>query len=619
MQAKTDDRRGRDWSAVVLAVLVFACLAGGSPFAFEVSSTQWPLLALVGFAAWVFLLVSPVRLRRAELDLPAACLAVFASVSLLWAPDPVAGLTFIVKFVGCWLLVVALRAHAHEFGWLLLAGAIAAAAVFGIAAPFVAPDLSGYVGGFGNPNFQAEFLLMALPWMVAGMLRAGHAALRGTFLLALVAAAIHLIVGSDSKIVILVLVVVPGASLGILAVQRRPMLLLGIVPVVVAIGAISYLRGIDEFVRSLNYRGEIGFNAVAMWLDHPLFGAGTGAFNALYPLYQERHLEILPASYLIRRNYLVGAAHNEFLQFLVQFGLVGLAILIAAAWSIVRARSRFAGNRIWAWCAAISLANGVVAALVGFPFQMPATLLLAAISLAAIGGPDAGRAAPGRLHLRRLAAATALVVIAVAGFFGVQGAIAQMDFRWALQTRDVGPDLAFRFHRRAADRAPWDSFVVSTLYLTFTSWQGRVDRATEAGSPPAFPFLRDPLADGADSNGRWYSRSLQRMPYGVNLRLARLQHLLNSRQHDVARAEIEEILRFLDDFAAMVPEARILELYHSLLLRDADRAQAALARLGANPFASGIEKNVDTFAAEIDRLRREPSSYRFVGIVHLSW
>jgi tetratricopeptide (TPR) repeat protein len=70
------------------------------------------------------------------------------------------------------------------------------------------------------------------------------------------------------------------------------------------------LQDYSVITRAAYYRDSID-----LWKDYPLFGAGGGAWSGLYEQYK---------SY----PYLSNQAHNFFLQYLVEVGLVGLIILL---------------------------------------------------------------------------------------------------------------------------------------------------------------------------------------------------------------------------------------------------------------------------------------------------
>jgi putative inorganic carbon (HCO3(-)) transporter len=63
-------------------------------------------------------------------------------------------------------------------------------------------------------------------------------------------------------------------------------------------------------------RGAVAGYAIEMWKDYPVFGSGLGSFAAVFPRYSA---EGTPLSYT--------HAHNDFLEFAAEVGLVGFAML----------------------------------------------------------------------------------------------------------------------------------------------------------------------------------------------------------------------------------------------------------------------------------------------------
>lgn len=76
------------------------------------------------------------------------------------------------------------------------------------------------------------------------------------------------------------------------------------------------LENINFAQHSVLERGTFYKDAVKLFQDYPLFGAGGGAWSALYEKYQNN-------------PYVSRQAHNFFLQYLVEVGLVGLLVFLA--------------------------------------------------------------------------------------------------------------------------------------------------------------------------------------------------------------------------------------------------------------------------------------------------
>jgi O-antigen ligase len=115
----------------------------------------------------------------------------------------------------------------------------------------------------------------------------------------------------------------------------------------------------------------IARDCLKMFARHPLMGWGAGVFQEVYPSFRS-----------FSTNLVVNAAHNDYLQLLVEYGLAGVAISVCFLWFAFR---RFALLRLnWrdSWPHAVSFAAllGTVGILVhsltDFNLQVPANATL---------------------------------------------------------------------------------------------------------------------------------------------------------------------------------------------------------------------------------------------------
>ena len=166
-------------------------------------------------------------------------------------------------------------------------------------------------------------------------------------------------------------------------------------------GVASRFSGVGAEWHGEGARPAIWRGALGLWQTAPWFGTGLGTFGDLSPATQ---VAAVPGR--------IEHAHCDPLEFLVETGLVGAAVLVAAvAAFFVRHGQRCRGirdrerARLGAGALAALVAFGVHA-LVEFPLQIPANLLWAA----AIAGLGAGVLRP-----RRVAAASRLANVCVLG------------------------------------------------------------------------------------------------------------------------------------------------------------------------------------------------------------
>lgn len=343
-----------------------ACLAylpGHDPW-----SIRW--VALAGLAC---LAVTVREWPRAVL--PAGLLAGWAALSLLWSPDPFQGLDSLWRVLVAMLAAVAmLEAH-----WKPRLGAIAfcGAVALGLFDPST-------FGGFGNENWQAEFLLISAPWFIGLFSKAQWRLFTiWAVLICCIPIAGYLLIwgagnGSLSWLVVL------GADIWLLAfwlASRRQWayaLILILLPLALLPEAWPSIKA------SLLERGEIWINTAVLWWEKPFFGHGLGFFAHEYPRVQAAHLELLPGTFMSSPTYMVFQAHSEPLEMLATFGLVGASIAGWLVYTIVRGlRWPFSP----ALAARLSLWHLLVLSLISFPLQNPSTLALGCLALGAVLKP----------------------------------------------------------------------------------------------------------------------------------------------------------------------------------------------------------------------------------------
>jgi O-antigen ligase len=173
-------------------------------------------------------------------------------------------------------------------------------------------------------------------------------------------------------------------------------------------------------------------DAPAMFRDRPVFGFGGGSFVWAYPPYQ-RH---------VKEHLTWDFAHNEFIQMLLEYGAVGLALalvgLLACAWGlsrgVLRARSR-AGALLLAGAGG-GLASSLIHACFDFNFHIfpnpHALVWIGGVAWSVWFVQEQGdEAVEGRCRrLRRAGAAVGAAVCGVCAWFALSGGI---SYVWNLK------------------------------------------------------------------------------------------------------------------------------------------------------------------------------------------
>ena len=354
-------------------------------------------------------------------------LCAYALGSMAWSHAYLAGVEAVRWFVFAviaWLgLNTLTRDRLAVLAVCIHAGALAAAmwaAVQFWTGESLFPQGPNPASTFVNRNFFAEFVACTIPFSALLLARA-----RGSGTIALVALSIGFIVttlmmtGTRGALIALwlqVLVVLPMLAWrcrGQLAwpqwsrLQRlmAPLLVLG---TVLGLGFIPSANprilqedhGQNALERAVQRTRSIGPNdgslnmRVVMWQAtgnmiraRPLSGVGAGAWENDVPLYQAEGSQL-------ETDYYV---HNEFLQLVAEYGLVGwafllllFAYLLQAAWrSWKPANDEAAADQPWRGVLLCSLLALLVVSNIGFPWRMAATGALFALCLGGLAASDA--------------------------------------------------------------------------------------------------------------------------------------------------------------------------------------------------------------------------------------
>lgn len=287
---------------------------------------------------------------------------------------------------------------------------------------------------FVNRNFFAEFAVCTLPFAALLLARARQSA------------QVALLSASSGLIIVAILMTGTRAALIVLWLQllvllpciawryRRQFAFTGwsrgthmvaagvLLASVVGLGLIptgdpkivEEARGVSALERGFKRTGSISPGdpslgvRMIMWRatgqiieQRPLSGVGAGAWESEVPLYQAEGSQL-------ETDYYV---HNEFLQLLAEYGLVGWLFLLAlsawllsAFWRTLRARAPEAqAEAPWRAVFLCSLLSLLIVSNIGFPWRMATTGALFALCLAALAASDARLGSAGPWSALRLA------------------------------------------------------------------------------------------------------------------------------------------------------------------------------------------------------------------------
>ena len=299
-----------------------------------------------------------------------------------------------------------------------------------------------------------------------------------------------------------------------------------------------------------------------MVLAHPWAGVGAGAWEVEIPRFQAEGQEIEEDYY----------AHNEPLQLVAEYGLIGWVFLLALAAYLLRAawltwRLHDSPEAPWRATALASLLGLMIVSLAGFPWRLAGTGALFAIGLSVLAGSDL-RLAWRSQEDHRLSArwiwlvgcATAALLLLPAAWISYQA--------YASESRLVrAAQIAYQISLSGRHNDPaWNSHKAEMLQLL------REGVAIHPHYRKLTALAADELVRWGDwDNARWVLESMAASRPHVVVILTNLGRL-HARAAEMDRAQ--DYLRRARSLQAQGPAVQSLQL---LLLRQAGQEDEAVA------------------------------------------
>ncbi|MCC2674205.1 MAG: O-antigen polymerase [Ramlibacter sp.] len=420
------------WASTLLALMMFLAPGLGFPGEEMLQDTLKSIIVAFSalFAAGLFLLAQKQRTEplrwHGVLWLP-LMLCAYALGSMAWSQPYLAGVEAVRWFVFAVIAWLALNLMTRDrlavLAFCIQAGALAAAmwaAVQFWTGASLFPQGANPSSTFINRNFFAEFVVCTLPFSA---LLLGQATRRGPIvgLSALIGFIITTILMTGTRAALMALWMQMLVVLPLLAWRCRaqlawpnwprswrllaPLVMLG---TVLALGFIPSGNqkilleghGTNALERGFQRTQSIGPKdyslgvRMLMWQAtgnmikaRPLSGVGAGAWENDVPLYQAEGSQL-------ETDYYV---HNEFLQLVAEYGLVGwafllllFAYLLLAAWRSWKPGSaEAAADQPWRGVLLCSLLALFLVSNIGFPWRMATTGALFALCVGALAASDA--------------------------------------------------------------------------------------------------------------------------------------------------------------------------------------------------------------------------------------
>jgi O-antigen ligase len=596
-----------DWTAIILAAMFFFTPTLGVPNELMLQDTLKSIIVCFMTLGAALILFWSQRNRReafrwhAIIWLP-VMLCAYALGSMVWSHTYLAGVEAIRWFIFALIIWLTLNCLTRErfpmLAWGVHLGALGVvllgASQFWFDNRFI-PQGPAPAATFVNRNFAAEFIVCTLPFSAYLVFSQ-----RKTALLAFLSAtsAFHLVFlmmcGTRSALVAafvaLPLIAVTAwlyrgkFSMTTWLSSQRIVCIGLFIATIIGLGLIKStlpnpdFTGKNAFERGFARASQIQlddntFNVrKVMWAAsqrmiqlRPLTGVGAGAWEVDLPLYQ------LEGSQLETDYY----AHNEFLQLLAEFGLVGWIFLLGmtaysfkAAWRTLRDRSPEGLSEAPIRAVAlISLLALMIVSNIGFPWRLAATGAIFAVCLGVLAASDARLAVRGALATSRLpwspglsqtAAVVSMACLALAAYITQQAAECEQKIvsavKMALTISQAGNPNSPKNEKTKADmlQLAREGIAINPHYRKIT------------------PMLGDELAKWGDwKNAVWVWESVVgSRPYVVAM-------MSNIARGKAQIGDVAGALNFLEKAKKIQPKAvsvRSLEVI--LLSRNAREAEA---------------------------------------------
>lgn len=241
----------------------------------------------------------------------------------------------------------------------------------------------------GNPNFLAGHLLLFIPLLYIyaftekGAPKIAYAGMAVIFTAALLLTQTR---GAYLGWAVSVIAAAVFAAVFNVIKRRTAVILTSVVLLAGLVFIILNPSAFDRIKSAVSMDDEAGKIRVTLWKnsmklisDKPVFGTGAGNFPITYPYYQSANMK--PADFEKADYYKSGHAHNDFIQFAAEYGLLAAGLFFIFVFIFLRCAFSAMKENEAGRGAAAGIAAGVIGLLVhaffNFPFQIVPTCALA--------------------------------------------------------------------------------------------------------------------------------------------------------------------------------------------------------------------------------------------------
>jgi hypothetical protein len=587
-------------------ILVFAVITLFAREWYSPHDAKW--VAVTALAAIctleLFRLFRSGDLKPDAIDTAGFLLLAYAGLSLLWSVDPLTGIDALYKFGMLFLIFSCLRRSFNRALGLHLGIAILLGLAATIGMQLLSPVSEQFWGGYFNQNFWTETVLLGLPFLYLLYAELNGKALRWLVITSAIIFVTYLIFFVPSKIEFLTFIV-----LGLLvsathlyksskfkAILFSLTLIFAGVALVIAGWDSATVRSSHGFKVSVLPRLEIAVNSLYLWLDRPVLGTGFGGFNALLPGYQDRFARLTNAQKSLNEELLMepGAAHNDLIQFLSVFGLLGVGGLLFSVYAGRHQLLRWNSTHTTR-TGSLVLVFGITNMLIEFPLQNHATALLFVLGLSLLL-PIEPACNPEMHHKKppvSLLGVAGLIVLGVLYLLGnwAYRFIPANHAYWLFVGRyGERPAEALVYNQQAIYLYPYSETFRRQLFPSLMRWMELENRKV-APDEVFDEFFRISTTTGLTGGI-------------LNMRL---KYLMMTGRFDANSPEVKEWRRRLTTYQYLVPETWLIEAICEELSENPDGIESHLAhylKFYEGNIPKQRERVVESLRASITRLRK---------------
>ncbi|MEM7070326.1 MAG: O-antigen ligase family protein [Pseudomonadota bacterium] len=364
--------------------------------------TSWPKWFMYALTSLLMLIFTRTHLCRKsilwnEFDFAILGLSVWMVISSLWSPDKANSLLFFCLLAVCINIYVHLRCLKFEILLEILEKTSILTLIAIAISDFFLP--AEVYWSAGNANYVTELVVMLLPIFLYFFFYRKSLWIKIFYILLMIRAGVFLSIDTSSF---------ASAVLGLLPLyyiifgptKKHRLYGLSIFSVVLLLAYFFLSQlSVDGFTlgevkSSIIHRLQIWVSSLYLLVDQPfafLTGVGLGGYSYYYPSVGLKYYHFFPSLGLPADSkfFNPGQTHNEYLQILVDTGIIGFLLLLVLMFFMLKRINHLDNLKYQAISASVILL--LLICLISFPFQRTETMVIIILLFAVVGSMDTNK------------------------------------------------------------------------------------------------------------------------------------------------------------------------------------------------------------------------------------